>query len=120
MSTIKGQKIQAAGNWKSLQISSQLRDQGLLGIEELTDYSMVKVKKNPKSKLAEVKKATAKPPTPDTVSQQIPAKETRTPFLSPLKIWPLTTSIGMLSRVPRKDGTAVVQQYLLNCCRYSG
>jgi hypothetical protein len=119
MSTIKGQKIQAAGNWKSLQISSQLRDQGLLGIEELTDYSMVKVKKNPKSKLAEVKKATAKSPTPDTVSQQIPAKETRTPFLSPQNL-AFNNLYRNVLRVPRKDGTAVVQQCLLNCCRYSG
>ena len=103
MSTIKGQKIQAAGNWKSLQISSQLRDQGLLGIEELTDYSMVKVKKNPKSKLAEVKKATAKSPTPDTVSQQIPAKETQTPFISPQNL-ALTTSIRTFSESPEKTG----------------
>ena len=71
MSTIKGQKIQAAGNWKSLQISSQLRDQGLLGIEELTDYSMVKVKKNPKSKLVEAKKT----PTPGTVSDQMSSSD---------------------------------------------
>ena len=39
-----GRKIQADGNWKSLQISAELRDQGLLGIEELSDYSLVKVK----------------------------------------------------------------------------
>jgi len=45
MPLISGRKFSAAGNWKSLQISSQLRDQGLLGIEELTDYSLVKVKK---------------------------------------------------------------------------
>ena len=45
MPPISGRKFSAAGNWKTLQISSQLRDQGLLGIEELTDYSLVKVKK---------------------------------------------------------------------------
>lgn len=40
-----GRKIEASGNWKSLQISSQLREQGLLGIEELADYSLKKVKR---------------------------------------------------------------------------
>ena len=50
-----GRKIEAAGNWKSLQISSQLREQGLLGIEELADYSLKKVKRK-KAKNAEAVK----------------------------------------------------------------
>ena len=50
-----GRKIEAAGNWKSLQISSQLREQGLLGIEELADYSLKKVKRK-KTKNAEAVK----------------------------------------------------------------
>jgi hypothetical protein len=46
--SISGRKIEAGGNWKSLQISSQLLEQGLLGIEELSDYSLKKIRKKKK------------------------------------------------------------------------
>ena len=45
---LTGRKIHADGNWKCLQISAELRDQGLLGIEELSDYSLIKVKNKAK------------------------------------------------------------------------
>ena len=46
--SVPGRKIEASGNWKSLQISSKLREQGLLGIEELSEYSLKKIRSKKK------------------------------------------------------------------------
>lgn len=40
-----GKKVKIVGSWKGLEFNDDLRRQGLLGIEELTNYSLGKAKK---------------------------------------------------------------------------
>lgn len=50
-----GKKVLITGDWKGLEFNDDLRNQGLAGIEELTNYSLSSKKKTPVKKGTDVK-----------------------------------------------------------------